>query len=551
MLFSNSPVKTISEKIKPSTGLEKGKVSRLKFDRKSDYKTFLNFIKDNTKKLDIEKSDKGDSKKQAVGIMGVALLASIFGRGGDKDKDGFLGKGSLLSKAIEKAKLDAEAEARKAKQGTSGLALVSGVNTIQKFQSDNPFMPKRDPQTYRQKGANKKEYIFNRERRNKLVKSKQSVVSEERVYNQNRRKKRFVNTRAAAEIGGRGTGGAGGNRRMINVGKTFAEDPNFSNRPPESKTNIPEDIKKLIKVQDKVNKAQADFDAGRITKQQLDAIKQNRDRLVDSVNNKIVDDLTKDNAISDENLKKVKPKSRTADQIAKELKLGKKTLTPNFGRGIQTNLFNDPSVSFGNISGFDGRAVTSGVNPFRFDPREPFMDDDMGNPFRSQDRRFKQGSIFDQQRTRSVVDRDKFFTAPSVPKGQPKLSGFDRFNRFSSRIFNSPAYKFGMFLGGLMANYKVEIIKQLLTPTSLADGTLQGAVNNKLLSPTLNFTDGGEVTNIFVPQEGVSSSIPLNFDGNANASKGLPSDLAAPPNNIFLDSDSSELQNLFFIKLAG
>ena len=516
MMFSNSPVKTISEKIKPSTGLEKGKVSRLKFDRKSDYKTFLNFIKDNTKKLDIEKSDKGDSKKQAVGIMGVALLASIFGRGGDKDKDGFLGKGSLLSKAIEKAKLDAEAEARKTKQGSGGSALVSGLNTIQKFASK----PGGALTSASSSSASAKE----------------STVGQERVYNQNRRRirKKLVNVKVAAEIGGSGTGGAGGNRRMLNVTKTLPEDPNIGNRPLNresslGKGDVPDDIKKATKLTQ-------DFESGKITRQQYD-----------NEMNKIKKFIPPDKT------------PKTADQIAKELGIGKKTLKPNFGRGIQTNLFNDPSISFASKSDQNKLkyifrtpdASKKFFDPFRFNPTEPFMDDDVGNPFRSQDRRFKQGSIFDQQRTRSVVDRDKFFTAPSVPKGQPKLSGFDRFNRFSSRIFNSPAYKFGMFLGGLMANYKVEIIKQLLTPTSLADGTLQGAVNNKLLSPTLNFTDGGEVTNIFVPQEGVSSSIPLNFDGNANASKGLPSDLAAPPNNIFLDSDSSELQNLFFIKLAG
>ena len=48
MLFSSSPVKKISEKIKPISESGKRKVSRLKFDRKSDYKTFLDFIKNDT-----------------------------------------------------------------------------------------------------------------------------------------------------------------------------------------------------------------------------------------------------------------------------------------------------------------------------------------------------------------------------------------------------------------------------------------------------------------------------------------------------------------------
>ena len=43
MLFSNSPVKNIVEKLNPFS--QKNKISRLKFERKGDYKTFLKFIK--------------------------------------------------------------------------------------------------------------------------------------------------------------------------------------------------------------------------------------------------------------------------------------------------------------------------------------------------------------------------------------------------------------------------------------------------------------------------------------------------------------------------
>jgi len=527
MLFSNSPVKTISEKIKPSTGLEKGKVSRLKFDRKSDYKTFLNFIKDNTKKLDIEKSDKGDSKKQAVGIMGVALLASIFGRGGDKDKDGFLGKGSLLSKAIEKAKLDAEAEARKRKQGSGGSTLVSGLNTIQKFKTNIDT-------TYRNIGVGRKDYIFNRERRNKIVKSKErvkeSAVSQERVYNRNRVKKRTLSTSNITVKQPVGAGAGAGSNKI-----TPSERPQIFDNPVD-RINA-ENLKKGKKLLNP-NLAKQGFDP----KSGMTDVGANVKKNFDAQSGRTT-----------------RPTPPISGQTPFDENLDLKKL---MGMDIEPTRVNDRN--FKNLSRLISGEIGSDDLDTLIKMDRVFSESD-GKPIKMFDRRLSKLSlrdtyIFNPNTNRAGESRftslgnffgRESFTAPSIPKGQPKLSGFDRFNRFSSRIFNSPAYKFGMFLGGLMANYKVEIIKQLLTPTSLADGTLQGAVNNKLLSPTLNFTDGGEVTNIFVPQEGVSSSIPLNFDGNANASKGLPSDLAAPPNNIFLDSDSSELQNLFFIKLAG
>ena len=98
MLFSTSPVKSISEKIKPLSESGKGKVSRLKFDRKNDYKTFLNFIKKNTKDLE-EQQVKKEKKTStgAFGIIGLGLLGGLFG-GGKKDDNAF--KTSFIPKAL-------------------------------------------------------------------------------------------------------------------------------------------------------------------------------------------------------------------------------------------------------------------------------------------------------------------------------------------------------------------------------------------------------------------------------------------------------------------
>ena len=68
MLFSNSPLKKVAEKLNPFS--QKNKISRLKFERKSDYRTFLKFIKDNTK--EVEDIKLPDEKKK------TGLLASPF-----------------------------------------------------------------------------------------------------------------------------------------------------------------------------------------------------------------------------------------------------------------------------------------------------------------------------------------------------------------------------------------------------------------------------------------------------------------------------------------
>ena len=517
MLFSTSPVKSISEKIKPLSESGKGKVSRLKFDRKNDYKTFLNFIKKNTKDLE-EQQVKKEKKTStgAFGIIGLGLLGGLFG-GGKKDDNAF--KTSFIPKALQRAKLDAESQAKKKGKGTPFAAESQIFKKIKV--NKRPFIPKRDPQPYSKKNL-KKELIYNRERRDKIVKSKQSVVSEETVSNKNRVKKKLVNTRVAAEVGGQGFGGAGGNRRTINVSKTFPEDSSVGNRPPSSlgKGETPKDIQRSIKLTE-------DYEAGKITRQQYE------------------NELNK--------IKKFKPTDKTPktpDQIAKDLGIqDKKTLRFNYKKGYQTNLF-DPSVPFGNITGSGDSVVTSGVNPFRFDPREPFMDDDGGNSFRNQDRKFKQGSLFDKPKTKKIIDRSKFFTAPEVPKGQPKLSGFDKFNRFTDRVFNSPAYKFGSFIGGMMANYKLEIVKQLLTPTPLSDGTLEGKPGVNNFNSEQFMLDKETSVNIFNLSEGGQSMIPFDSDVKL-PSVSKPQDLPTPKNDVFVDFEFDTTEDLFFMKMGG
>ena len=92
-----SPLKTVSEKIRPTTS--KSSISSLNFDRPSDFKKFLNFLKVETKELEKIKLPKTSEVKPAgkrkgvFGLLGLGmlgLLASAFGDedggGGDKGK---------------------------------------------------------------------------------------------------------------------------------------------------------------------------------------------------------------------------------------------------------------------------------------------------------------------------------------------------------------------------------------------------------------------------------------------------------------------------------
>ena len=87
-----SPLKTVAEKIKPVES--KSSVSSLKFDRESDFKKFINFIKNETKELEKIKLPtttevKPKSKRGGVlGLLGLGLfglLGAGMGGGGQKD----------------------------------------------------------------------------------------------------------------------------------------------------------------------------------------------------------------------------------------------------------------------------------------------------------------------------------------------------------------------------------------------------------------------------------------------------------------------------------
>ena len=133
MLFSNSPVKKVVEKLNPFS--QKNKISRLRFERKSDYKTFLKFIKDNTKEIeDIKIPDPEDKKRKGLliggGILGLALLASL-GRGDDDDSGvpRKIGEVKNLNDVLRKVKADKKrvTPADKSRQRLSTISKITKI----------------------------------------------------------------------------------------------------------------------------------------------------------------------------------------------------------------------------------------------------------------------------------------------------------------------------------------------------------------------------------------------------------------------------------------
>tara|TARA_B100000424_G_scaffold135310_1_gene102672 strand:- start:15 stop:1481 length:1467 start_codon:yes stop_codon:yes gene_type:complete len=487
MLFSNSPVKKVVEKLNPFS--QKNKISRLKFERKSDYRTFLKFIKDNTKEIeDIKIPDPEDKKRKGLmiggGLLGLALLAS-FGRGkGDSDDDN-TGKLKSISGVIEKAKADSR---KAASGGKDRRRLDQGDDVLDKTRSER---------------SGKKE---EEKTRRKIVKKlKKKIGQEKKVkdYLKRREQRKIIKQYANA---GKVTSNVDPyipkDKTKITAGNIF--DPPDSNIKGKKITisggfNIDEDAKigfpseKDIKGEKKLTKDIFKSDVKKITTPSSDDISGEKSilRNFNKKNQRLFMDV---DGTFKTNYDDLSTEAKNMDSNTKKL----------------NKILNQPGASR--------------VNPYtRFNPTEPFMDDDLG------------------QRTGKTTDKLEL-------KPPKKLTQFDKFNRFSNRILNSPAAKFTTFMGGLLANPKFMIIKSLMEPTPLADGTLEGKPGVSAFSEQLMF-DEDMAVNIFMPPEERESMIP--FDANITPPPDTPTDLQAPSTNVFIDYEFNTSEDLFFIKMAG
>ena len=514
MLFSTSPVKSISEKIKPLSESGKGKVSRLKFDRKNDYKTFLNFIKKNTRDLE-EQQVKKEKKTStgAFGIIGLGLLGGLFG-GGKKDDNAF--KTSFIPKALQRAKLDAESQAKKKGKGTPFAAESQIFKKIKV--NKRPFIPKRDPQPYSKKNL-KKELIYNRERRDKIERFGQ-ITKNRRVI----KKKQLSTTNITVrQPVGAGVGG----------GKMT---------PPER----PQIFESPI---DRIN-------ADRL-KKGLPPLNPNLKKSGFDPNTGAMDISIFDNDNFDSKSgRKNRPIPPRSGQTPFDENIDLKKL---FNMDVEPTRVNDKN--FRNLSNLVSGDISSDDLDNLIEINRVFDEEGGGKPMKLFNRRpsLSERFMFNPNTNRAGGSKftslsnffgDQSFTAPNIPKAQPKLSGFDKFNRFTNRVMNSPAYKFGTFIGGMMANYKLEIVKQLLTPTPLSDGTLEGKPGVNNFNSEQFMLDKETSVNIFNLSEGGQSMIPLD-SGVKLPSVSKPQDLPTPKNDVFVDFEFDTTEDLFFMKMGG
>ena len=184
MLFSNSPVKKVVEKLNPFS--QKNKVSRLKFERKSDYRTFLKFIKDNTKEIeDIDISGEDKKRKGLMiggGILGLALLGS-FGRGKD-DSDDDTGKLTSTTGVVEKAISDTRKVTPDKKIRSDAK---SGDDILDKFRvkrrEDKKFKKLVDERRDKRKKFRKIQKQLGKDRLKSRQKVADELINEEKRFN--------------------------------------------------------------------------------------------------------------------------------------------------------------------------------------------------------------------------------------------------------------------------------------------------------------------------------------------------------------------------------
>ena len=498
MLFSNSPVKKVVEKLNPFS--QKNKISRLKFERKSDYRTFLKFIKDNTKEIeDIKIPDPEDKKRKGLmiggGLLGLALLAS-FGRGkGDSDDDN-TGKLKSISGVIEKAKADSR---KAASGGKDRRKLDQGDDVLDKTRTERSGK------------------IEEQKTRRKIVKKLNKKIGQEKKIKDylKFREQRKITKQYAREYARvtQNTDPLVTKDTKITAGNMF--DPPDKNMKGKKITisgglSIDEDAKIGFPSEKDIK------DEQKLTRKIIK--KDERKRLRDFFNRPKNQEQAQQDLID-----KLNRAAKEADNIAERAKTSRNRIQDKQINERKLNQLRQQEI-FNRQYSMDGGYGDSNIGDLTQN--------------KSSQRKIK-------------VDRSKFFKAPEVPKKiTPKqLNNFDKFNRFSNRILNSPAAKFTSFMGGLLANPKFMILKSLMEPTPLADGTLEGKPGVSVFSQQLMF-DEDMAVNIFMPPEGRESMIPFDADIEKPIVT-TPTDLQAPSTNIFIDYEFNTSEDLFFIKMAG
>ena len=449
MIFSNSPVKTVQEKVNPFS--KKNKLSSLKFERKKDYKTFIKFIKDNTKELEQIKIDNKEKKLKrglvAGGIVGGALLLSLFS-GGDDDSETReqANKINNFNLVAEKAKADARKDLKQAKE-SGKISKTSMLGTVGSSLKKVGLFVKNKA----------KRFIKTRQRIKNTARIKKNIRIRQQNSKLNFQRQKFKFKGAQKDL-------------VEGVSKEIGGDTNI-NKKSTTATRA-----RMTDSGDPMNIEQRQF--------------ANRNRLG-----------FKDDKFTDLDFKKLQ-----SDQGAEELIKDAKKIRLQDKLKIKSDIRLDRQEKSQRASNV--------------------LDD-----LEAESKRRAAIEDAEIKKTKSKIDKNKFFQAPEIPSNKTKkLNNFDKFNRFSSRILNSPAAKFATFMGGLFSSPKLQIIKTLMEPTPLADGTLEG-----------------KPVNIFLNNN--QSMIPFNPDLKLNNGVIPPTDFPTPSSNVFIDPKQQlNIDDLFFLR---
>ena len=481
MIFSNSPVKKVVEKLNPFS--QKNKVSRLKFERKSDYRTFLKFIKDNTKEIeDIDISGEDKKRKGLMiggGILGLALLTSL-GRGDDDDSGvpRKIGEVKNLNDVLRKVKADKQrvTPADKSKKSISDVSRMFKLFQRRKVEVNPPeaIRTKKGSRTIVKKYGKKK------------IVSPLTVKTKTPVG---------VGVGADEVTLGSGRGGT--------TGQGDADTFKTLTKPKKG------EIAKQQKILRNFNRSQI-TEPARISDQNFKNLK---NLISGNFDSDELDNLIKIQRGYNEEGMQVVGNEEIPDSVKREIERIQKRLSRK-GLNNETRLRLEKRLN--DIKKSAGVSDSTSVN-----------------------------------QSKAKIDKNKFFQAPEIPSNKTKkLNTFDKVTNFSNRVLNSPVGKFTTFMGGLLANPKVEIIKQLLTPTPLADGTLEGKPG--VFNPENFIFNEDASVNIFNFSEERESIIPFDTAVNASIpSVTTPSDLPSSKKSIFIDYEFNSTEDMFFIKMAG
>ena len=445
MLFSNSPVKKVAEKLNPYS--QKNKVSRLKFERKSDYRTFLKFIKDNTK--EVEDIKLPDEKKKtgllAAGGLGLGLLALTAFRGRGRGSGSGLEDGeNVAADALEKSGMQS-------KKATPEIKRRRNLSTI-----DDPLIRQREARKTRKivkKKYEEKEKKIKKlkSERRKTIKKKLNIRSTRRnLKNIEQFEKKFGIKRQQLDINPR-TGEPYtrydpeiGMAPEDNRGKTKKVNPFGINDPVDDSFNKPKKtIDKKFKqttIDEFFKKAPEPFDTNKDLKRIFDMN---------------IDEPT-----------------RMSDKDFKNLS--------KFIRGDISSDDLDEIIKINRIFDADDD------KPLKlFDRKIPLEERVMYNP-----------------------NQNRAGGTKLTKVTPPKLNMFDKITKFSNQILNSGIAKGIFSLSNLIYNPKAFLLYSVVRPTPLADGTLEGKPG--VYDSEQFIFDEDMAVNIFMPPEERESMIPFD-----------------------------------------